>query len=144
MSKNSPVVVTPVVNTASTESAIESKEQLVARLLAEVEALKAQNEALTKAKVAGLSYKVSEKGALSVYGMGRFPVTLYRSQWETLFANREGIEAFLKSNAHLLSTKEDREERENERKANERLDRAAKFQTTTDAKGRTVITPKVG
>lgn len=142
MSKTNPVVNPPAVATVTVTP--EEQAKMVADLLAQVEALKAQNEALVKAKVAGLSYKVSEKGALSVYGMGRFPVTLYKSQWETLFANREGIEAFLKSNAHLLSTKEDREERENERKANERLDRAAKFQTTTDDKGRTVVTPKVG
>ena len=50
MSKNAPVVVAPVVNNASAEHAIESKEQLVARLLAEVEALKAVNEALTRSR----------------------------------------------------------------------------------------------
>jgi hypothetical protein len=97
-------------------------------MLAEIQKLRAQNEALTKAKVAGLSYKVSEKGAVSVYGMGRFPVTLYRSQWETLFANVEGISEFIKANASKLSTVEDRDERKAAKAADERLARVAAFQ----------------
>ena len=52
-----------------------------------------------------LTLKVSQKGALSLYGMGRFPVTLYREQWERLFAARAEIEAFIKANASLLSVK---------------------------------------
>src|SRR5262252_8505136 len=54
-------------------------------LLAQIEQLKAENQRLKKAQTARISFKVSEKGALSVYGMGRFPVTLYRSQRERLF-----------------------------------------------------------
>lgn len=103
-------------------------EEKLAQMMAEIEALKAQNAALTKAKVAGLSYKVSEKGAVSVYGMGRFPVTLYRSQWETLFANIEGIKGFIEANASKLSTVEDREERKAQKAADERLARVASFQ----------------
>jgi flagellar biosynthesis/type III secretory pathway protein FliH len=94
-------------------------------LMAQLEALKAENEALKKAKTAGLSYKVSEKGAVSVYGMGRFPVTLYASQWETLFANKEAVEAFIVANKSKLSTTEDREARKAEQAANERLARVA-------------------
>ena len=103
-------------------------EEKLAQMMAEIEALKAQNAALTKAKVAGLSYKVSEKGAVSVYGMGRFPVTLYKSQWETLFANVEGIKGFIEANASKLSTVEDRDERKAQKAADERLARVAAFQ----------------
>ena len=53
-----------------------------------------------------LSLKVSEKGAVSLYGMGRFPVTLYGSQWERLLNSAEAIRAFLVDNAALLSVKE--------------------------------------
>lgn len=52
-----------------------------------------------------LSFKVSAKGALSVYGMGQFPVTLYRTQWERLFAARADIEAFMVANVALLAVK---------------------------------------
>lgn len=53
-----------------------------------------------------LSLKVSEKGAVSLYGMGRFPVTLYGTQWERLLDNADAIRDFLKTNASLLSVKE--------------------------------------
>ena len=53
-----------------------------------------------------LRLKVSEKGAVSLYGMGRFPVTLYGTQWERLLNEAETIKAFLKTNASLLSVKE--------------------------------------
>jgi hypothetical protein len=49
---------------------------------------------------------VSEKGALSVYGMGRFPVTLYKEQWLKLLEVSEDIRAFIKANESLLKTKE--------------------------------------
>lgn len=52
-----------------------------------------------------ITCKVSEKGALSLYGMGRWPVTLYREQWERLFSHREQIEQFIAANAALLKTK---------------------------------------
>jgi len=55
---------------------------------ADLAAFMAKAEAAQPVKA--LSCKVSEKGALSVYGLGRFPVTLYRGQWERLFAAREG------------------------------------------------------
>ncbi len=73
----------------------------VAALLAQIEALKSQ----LKSTERKLSLKVSEKGALSLYGMGRFPVTLYAGQWERLFAAKPEIEAFMKANASLLATK---------------------------------------
>ena len=52
-----------------------------------------------------LSLKVSEKGALSVYGLGRFPVTLYRGQWERLLGAEVTLRAFMVANAALLAEK---------------------------------------
>ena len=77
-------------------------------LKAEIARLKAENEALkTKKQDRGtLSMKVSEKGALSVYGMGRFPVTLYKEQWLKLLSISEEIKVFIKDNDSLLKTKE--------------------------------------
>lgn len=76
-----------------------------AELLAELAALKAENAALKAAGQAKLTLKVSDKGAVSLYGMGRWPVTLYREQWERVFAAREQIEAFLEANKASLSVK---------------------------------------
>ena len=53
-----------------------------------------------------LTMKVSEKGALSVYGLGRFPVTLYRGQWERLATAMPDIKVFMSQNASLLATKD--------------------------------------
>ena len=73
---------------------------------AEIERLRAENAALKKTSSRGLSLKVSEKGALSVYGMGRFPVTLYKEQWLKLLEMSEDILAFIKANESRLKTKE--------------------------------------
>lgn len=78
-------------------------------LKAEIERLKAENEALKTKKGAPrgtLSMKVSEKGALSVYGMGRFPVTLYKEQWLKLLGIAEEIKTFISENDGKLKTKE--------------------------------------
>lgn len=75
-------------------------------LQAQIEALKAENAKLKAARNSKLSLKVSEKGAVSLYGMGRFPVTLYRSQWERLLGNVDQIKAFIEANADQLTTKE--------------------------------------
>lgn len=75
-------------------------------LQAELERLRAENNALKKTSSRGLSLKVSEKGALSVYGLGRFPVTLYKEQWEKLLSLTEDIRAFIKANESSLKTKE--------------------------------------
>lgn len=72
---------------------------------AELERLRAENEALKKPR-GQVALKVSEKGALSVYGMGRFPVTLYREQWEKLLAMKDVILHFIEENDHLLKKKE--------------------------------------
>lgn len=74
----------------------------------EIERLRAENEALKNKKPAAgtLSMKVSEKGALSIYGMGRFPVTLYKEQWLKLLGITEEIKKFIAENDSRLKTKE--------------------------------------
>ena len=73
---------------------------------AELERLRAENSALKKTSAKGLSMKVSEKGALSVYGLGRFPVTLYKEQWLKLLDLSDDIRAFINANQAGLKTKE--------------------------------------
>ena len=75
-------------------------------LKAELESLRAENDQLKNKNARGLSLKVSEKGALSLYGVGRFPVTLYKEQWSKVLGMKDEIEKFLHDNAHLLKTKE--------------------------------------
>lgn len=77
-------------------------------LKAEIERLRAENEELKNKKPSRgtLSMKVSEKGALSVYGMGRFPVTLYKEQWLKLLGISEEIKKFIEENDSRLKTKE--------------------------------------
>lgn len=76
-------------------------------LQAEISRLRAENEALKKPAVRGqMSLKVSEKGALSVYGLGRFPVTLYREQWEKLLGMADQIRQFIQDNDGALKRKE--------------------------------------
>jgi len=81
-------------------------------LMAEIDRLRAQNAALQeqadKAKAAGrgkLTLKVSEKGALSVYGLGRFPVTLYREQWVRVIDAADDIRKFMAANQDRLKAK---------------------------------------
>ena len=57
------------------------------------------------AKKSTISFKVSDKGAVSVYGLGRFPVTLYGAQWDNLLAQVDTLKAFLKDHAKELATK---------------------------------------
>ena len=73
----------------------------------EVERLRAENERLKNQRASGLSFKVSEKGAVSVYGLGRFPVTLYKEQWRKLLSMSSEITAFLDQNDAQLKTKDD-------------------------------------
>jgi hypothetical protein len=75
-------------------------------LQAELERLRAENQALKKTSAKGLSLKVSEKGALSVYGLGRFPVTLYKEQWMKLLGMADDIRAFIEANDAQLKTKQ--------------------------------------
>jgi len=77
-------------------------------LHAEVERLKAENAALKAQATRGVSIKVSEKGGVSVYGLGRFPVTLYKEQWAKLLDIAADIRAFIKEHDAQLKTKEPR------------------------------------
>lgn len=66
-------------------------------LRAELERLRRENEALKrKGAPRDLSLKVSQKGAVSLYGLGRFPVTLYKEQWERVLEMADEIRAFLR------------------------------------------------
>ena len=75
---------------------------------AELARLKAENEKLKRQQASSLRLKVSAKGALSVYGLGRFPVTLYKEQWARLLENAEDIRAFLEEHDSELKTKGDK------------------------------------
>lgn len=72
----------------------------------ELERLRAENERLKKAASRGGSIRVSEKGGVSVYGLGRFPVTLYKEQWLRLLDMAEDIRAFIRDNADKLKVKD--------------------------------------
>jgi len=73
--------------------------------LKEIVKLKAENENLRKSASQGLSLKVSDKGGVSVYGLGRFPVTLYKEQWHRLLSLADEIRAFLKEKEDQLKTR---------------------------------------
>jgi hypothetical protein len=75
-------------------------------LKAELERLRNENAALKKGTSAGIHMKVSEKGAVSVYGMGRFPVTLYKEQWLKLLDMSDEVRAFIAANEAKLKAKE--------------------------------------
>ena len=73
---------------------------------AELDRLRNENAALKKGASSSLRLKVSEKGALSIYGMGRFPVTLYKEQWLKLLGMADEIRAFIAANDAQLKTKD--------------------------------------
>ncbi len=75
------------------------------QMKAELERLKAENETLKTRASRAISLKVSEKGGVSLYGLGRFPVTLYKEQWTKLLDMADEIRAFLKDNDSKLKTK---------------------------------------
>jgi hypothetical protein len=77
----------------------ETPEQELARL-------RAENAALKNRSTRGVSLKVSEKGGVSVYGLGRFPVTLYKEQWAKLLDMADDIRAFIREHDARLKTKE--------------------------------------
>ena len=77
-------------------------------LRAELERLRAENEALKQRTTRGVSLRVSEKGGLSVYGLGRFPVTLYKEQWLKLLDMADDIRAFIREHEPELKAKEPR------------------------------------
>jgi hypothetical protein len=73
---------------------------------AELERLRAENESLKARGSKGVSLKVSEKGGVSVYGLGRFPVTLYKEQWAKLLDMADDIRGFIRDNESKLKAKE--------------------------------------
>jgi hypothetical protein len=73
---------------------------------AELERLRRENAALKKGASTGIRMKVSEKGAVSIYGMGRFPVTLYKEQWLKLLDMSDDIRGFISANESQLKAKE--------------------------------------
>jgi hypothetical protein len=87
------------------------KEQCMAddTLQAELERLRAENETLKRRATKRETLKVSEKGGVSVYGLGRFPVTLYKEQWEKLLGMADDIRAFIMEHEAELKTKEKEE-----------------------------------
>lgn len=78
------------------------------KLLAENIALKAKaaGPKPTQPLVKGVTCRITDKGGLSVYGMGRFPVTLYKRQWETLLSAQAEIKAFIKANPKITDKEE--------------------------------------
>jgi hypothetical protein len=72
---------------------------------AEIERLREENERLKNRQTRGVSLKVSEKGGVSVYGLGRFPVTLYKEQWARLLDMADDIRTFIRENDGKLKAK---------------------------------------
>lgn len=75
-------------------------------LQAELERLRRENDALKKGAAKGVSLKVSEKGGVSVYGLGRFPITLYKEQWTKLLDMAEPIRTFIAAHEGELKSKQ--------------------------------------
>ncbi|MDP2627946.1 MAG: hypothetical protein Q8Q58_13730 [Candidatus Rokubacteria bacterium] len=75
-------------------------------LQAELERLRKENEALKARTTRGVALRVSAKGGVSVYGLGRFPVTLYKEQWDKLLAMADDIRAFVREHEGELKAKE--------------------------------------
>ena len=75
-------------------------------LKAELAKLRSENEALKKSTARGISLKVSQKGAVSLYGMGRFPVTLYKEQWLKILEMSDVLRTFIADNNSQLKEKE--------------------------------------
>jgi hypothetical protein len=89
-------------------SSFEEKTMSDEELKAELERLRQENASLKEGAASGLRLKVSEKGAVSVYGMGRFPVTLYKEQWLRLLDKADDIRAFIAENDAQLKAKGDK------------------------------------
>lgn len=77
-------------------------------LKAELDRLRAENESLKKQTQRGVFLRVSEKGGISLYGLGRFPITLYVEQWQKILEMAPEIERFIEANAASLKRKEQR------------------------------------
>jgi hypothetical protein len=74
-------------------------------LKAELERLRAENEALKSQKKEGLRLQVSQKGAVSLYGIRRFPVTFYSDEWDLILGQTDEIRTFIRENQSQLKRK---------------------------------------
>ncbi len=81
-----------------TQTTIDYSKMTPAQMLVAIQALQQANERLTAQRTAKISWRVSQKGAISVYGMGRFPMTLHPSQWDALFSVAGDLKAFVEEN----------------------------------------------
>ena len=88
------------------EQTVGGKQRSESEMRAELERLRAENAQLKNKDRGAISLKVSEKGAISLYGMGRFPVTLYKEQWLRILASAADIEKFVRENEPKLKTKD--------------------------------------
>jgi hypothetical protein len=75
-------------------------------LKTELERLRNENSALKKGALSGVRMKVSEKGVVSIYGMGRFPVNLFKELWLKLLDMSDEIRAFIAANEARLKAKD--------------------------------------
>lgn len=89
------------------KQAVSQRKQKVSTsdLQAEIQRLKAENETLRQRSERKLSLKVSEKGAVSLYGLRRFPVTFYAAEWERIHAAMPSIAEFIAEHADELTSK---------------------------------------
>jgi len=97
-------VVEPEISNAKDDGG--DKQMSESEMRAELERLRAENAQLKNRDKGGINLKVSEKGAVSLYGMGRFPVTLYKEQWLRVLDSAAEIKAFIRDNEPKLKTKE--------------------------------------
>ena len=88
-------------NRAKTIAMSEPNTEELLRRIAELE-----QQVNKKSSTIKLSFKVSEKGAVSVYGLGRFPVSLYYEQWQRLLSTAGDLQAFMDANKDKLKLKE--------------------------------------
>lgn len=91
----------------------EQLKQLPKELREQVEAMQNKAILLDKAANAPIRYKVGEKGGVSAYGFGQFPVTLYADQWERLLNDQDNLKAFIVANRDSLKTKAEAQAAEN-------------------------------
>lgn len=87
---------------------VDIKSASPAELMAELTRLQAENTKLAQAQAAreNIRFKISEKGAVSIYGLNnRFPVTLYSGQWERIIKHVPDLQKFMADNAAKLATK---------------------------------------
>ena len=92
---------------AAPASSTPAPNDIVAQLMAQLAAAKEENAELKAKKVKPFTMKVSEKtGALCVYGLQRFPVTLYANQWQRIFEHVPAMKEFIADNVAILKTKD--------------------------------------